>query len=471
MHSRSRDRKILRNGSDILLLVAVFLTAVFLAKGHAGLPEKFLVLSAREWLLLFLLCMIWNFGARVAGLYDEFRIRSFAGELFVLGASVLLHSFLTIAILFAAKSQVLSRFFVFVYCSLLLGVLVLWKAVLRWMFRRYLKNGRHQSRILVVGGGRVARSFCATIDDNPHLGLRVIGYVGGKPTPEWTGDYLGTIDQLPQLLERDSVDEVVVALPNGDIAQVDRIIGMCENHPVRVRIIPDYFRYLGTRYSVSRFGLFPVITLRAHPLEGICRRLAKRSFDLLFSALLFITVFSWLWPLLALLIKASSPGPVFFKQERWGIKNKRIECYKFRSMAWDSKDVDENGRYQQARIDDPRVTRFGRFLRCNNLDELPQFINVLKGDMSIVGPRPHPTPMNLEVKDSIQHYQMRHLIKPGITGWAQVKGFRGETSDPEMLCRRIEADLWYIENWSFLLDLKIIALTGWVMLKGDPHAY
>ncbi len=471
MHNRSRDRKILRNGGDIILLIAVFLAAVSLAKGHAGLPGKFLVLSAREWLLLILLCMIWNFGARIVGLYDEFRIRSFAGEFSVLGTSVLLHSFLTVVVLFAAKSQVLSRFFVFVYCSLLLLALALWKAVLRLMLHHYLKNGRHQSHILVVGGGRTARSFCATIAENLHMGLRVIGYIGEKPSTGFGCEHLGTIDQLPQLLERNAIDEVVVALPNGDIAQVDRIIGMCENHPIRVRIIPDYFRYLGTRYSVSRFGLFPVITLRAHPLEGICRRFAKRGFDLVFSALLFITVFFWLWPLLALLIKATSPGPVFFKQERWGIKNKRIECYKFRSMVWDSKDVDENGRYQQARIDDPRITRLGRFLRHSNLDELPQFINVLKGDMSVVGPRPHPTPMNLEVKDSIQHYQMRHLIKPGITGWAQVKGFRGEISDPEMLRRRIEADLWYIENWSFLLDLKIIALTCWVMLMGDPYAY
>ena len=140
-------------------------------------------------------------------------------------------------------------------------------------------------------------------------------------------------------------------------------------------------------------------------------------------------------------------------------------------MVQGSRDVDENGHYQQARRDDPRVTRLGSFLRRSNLDELPQFINILKGDMSLIGPRPHPTPMNLEATDTIHNYQWRHLIKPGISGWAQVNGFRGETSDPEMLRRRVQADIWYIENWSFALDLKIVWLSLWAMCKGDPNAY
>ena len=153
------------------------------------------------------------------------------------------------------------------------------------------------------------------------------------------------------------------------------------------------------------------------------------------------------------------------------MKNKRIVCYKFRSMVKESKDVDENGHYQQATRDDPRITRLGRFLRRSNLDELPQFINVLKGEMSLVGPRPHPTPMNLEIKDSIQHYQLRHLVKPGITGWAQVNGFRGETKEANLLRKRVEFDIWYIENWSFFLDIKIVWLSFRLMFKGDPRAY
>ena len=207
------------------------------------------------------------------------------------------------------------------------------------------------------------------------------------------------------------------------------------------------------------------------PLDRAGNRRLKRAFDLLAALLAFLLVFSWLWPLLALLIKLTSPGPVFFKQERWGENGRPILCWKFRTMVRESRDVDQNGRYQQARRDDPRVTPFGGFLRRSNLDELPQFLNVLRGEMSLVGPRPHPTPMNLEAKDSVRGYSLRHLVKPGITGWAQVKGFRGETRDPRALARRVEADIWYIENWSFRLDLKILLLSAWAMLKGDPNAY
>jgi putative colanic acid biosysnthesis UDP-glucose lipid carrier transferase len=213
------------------------------------------------------------------------------------------------------------------------------------------------------------------------------------------------------------------------------------------------------------------LELRAFPLGKASGRFIKRSFDLAVTGMLFIFFFPWLWPLLAVLVKIMSPGPVFFKQERRGLQNRPIICYKFRSMVRESRDIDENGCYQQARRNDWRVTPLGRFLRRHNLDELAQFINVLKGEMSLVGPRPHPTPMNLEVKDSIVNYELRHLVKPGITGWAQINGLRGETSDLELLRRRVDADIWYIENWTFLLDLKIIWRSFWLMLKGDPNAY
>jgi putative colanic acid biosynthesis UDP-glucose lipid carrier transferase len=276
---------------------------------------------------------------------------------------------------------------------------------------------------------------------------------------------------LGQIIEREKIDEVIIALPNSAIKKIGQVISVCENHPTHVKIIPDYFEFMSPRFGISRFASFPLISIRANPLEQLHWRLLKRSCDLIFTLLLFIAVFSWLWPVLIVLIRISSPGPAFFKQERWGIKNARIICYKFRSMFRESRDIDENGHYQQAARADKRITRLGSFLRRSNLDELPQFINVLKGEMSVVGPRPHPTPMNLEIKDSVRHYHLRHLIKPGITGWAQINGFRGETSDPDLLRKRIEFDIWYIENWSILLDIKIVCSSIWLMLKGDPQAY
>ncbi|HEX7503354.1 MAG TPA: undecaprenyl-phosphate glucose phosphotransferase, partial [Acidobacteriota bacterium] len=448
-----------------------FLMGAFLAKRHAGLAAGLFRLGAMDIYFLFFLLLAWNIAARGFGLYDELRARSFVNEVSALGENILLQVFLTVVILFAAKSRTLSRFFLLSYCVLLLASLLSWRVFLNVLFTRRRKNGRHLSQILIVGGGEVARRFFTAVTANAHLGFRVIGFVAEQPQPGFTGTHLGTIEQLSQVLEREKVDDVVIALPNSAMNKIGQVIAVCENFPVRVRIIPDYFKFMSPRFEISRFGSFPLISIRANPLEQLHWRSLKRGFDLVFTLLAFVLVFSWLWPLLALLIKATSPGPVFFKQERWGLKNKRIVCYKFRSMVKESRDVDENGRYLQAARDDSRITRLGRFLRHSNLDELPQFINVLKGDMSVIGPRPHPTPMNLEIKDSIQHYQMRHLIKPGITGWAQVNGFRGETGDPEMLRRRVEADIWYIENWSFLLDLKIICLSLWIMLKGDPFAY
>jgi putative colanic acid biosynthesis UDP-glucose lipid carrier transferase len=213
------------------------------------------------------------------------------------------------------------------------------------------------------------------------------------------------------------------------------------------------------------------VGLGKFPLANASARTCKRSFDLLIATLLLVFVFSWLWPLLVLLIKISSPGPVYFRQERWGIGGKPFICYKFRSMIRESRDIDQNGRYQQARRNDWRVTPLGRFLRRNNLDEFAQIVNVLKGEMSFVGPRPHPTSMNLEYMGLIQNYQLRHLVKPGITGWAQINGLRGETSNLELLRRRVEYDVWYIENWSIWLDVKIVLLSIGLMFKGDPRAF
>ncbi|TFG75195.1 MAG: undecaprenyl-phosphate glucose phosphotransferase [Chrysiogenales bacterium] len=471
MQSRDQSKKYLKNSGDILLLILAFLIAACLASRHAGIASGFFSLRTWKIYLLIFLCLSWNFSAKILGLYDGFRMRTLRIELFTVGKSIVLQVFFAVSFLFVLKTQELSRFFIATYFILLGISLALWKICIRRLFSWLRRKDRYLSRILIIGSGDVARSFFDTLSLNPHLSYQVRGFVAEQPQPGLESMHLGGIEQLARVLEREIIDEVVITLPNSSLKKIGQVIAVCENYPTRVRIIPDYFDFMSPRFEISRFGSFPLISIRANPLEALHWRFLKRCFDLIFTLCLFVGVFSWLWPLLALLIKIDSPGPVFFKQERWGIKNKRIACYKFRSMVRESRDVDENGHYQQARSDDPRVTRLGRFLRRSNLDELPQFINVLKGEMSVVGPRPHPTPMNLEAKDSIRHYQLRHLVKPGITGWAQVNGLRGETSDQDLLGQRVEADIWYIENWSFLLDLKIIWLSIWLMLKGDPRAY
>jgi putative colanic acid biosynthesis UDP-glucose lipid carrier transferase len=211
------------------------------------------------------------------------------------------------------------------------------------------------------------------------------------------------------------------------------------------------------------------VGLRYFPLDDAENRFFKRSFDIIFSLLVIILLLSWLTPLMALLIKLSSHGPVFFMQERWGLNNKKILCFKFRTMYHNGHHATEP--FRQAAKEDDRVTPLGRFLRKTSLDELPQFFNVLKGDMSVVGPRPHPIPLSMESKDVVQHYMMRHLVKPGITGWAQVNGSRGEVQSSVQMHHRVVFDLWYIENWSFWLDCQIIFQTIVNLIKGDEKAY
>ena len=219
------------------------------------------------------------------------------------------------------------------------------------------------------------------------------------------------------------------------------------------------------------FGPFPIFSVRDDKINEFQWLILKRAVDFIFSSLVIIFLMSWLYPLIGLLIKISSPGPIPFKQERWSRNNRRFIAYKFRSMNQYYKETDETGKYRQATKNDIRVTKIGKFIRKTNIDEIPQFINVFLGQMSVVGPRPHPTPLNIESNKNIDNYMVRHLVKPGITGWAQINGYRGETKDINLMKKRLEYDLWYIENWTFWLDFEIIVQTIWLLIKGDPNAY
>jgi putative colanic acid biosysnthesis UDP-glucose lipid carrier transferase len=242
----------------------------------------------------------------------------------------------------------------------------------------------------------------------------------------------------------------------------------CERNTIRFRVIPSAESFIPVvKTSDLEFhGAVPVSKLRREPLDIAQNRNTKRAFDIVFSLGVVLFIFTWLFPILAILVKLSSKGPVFFKQMRLGRDNKEFACWKFRSMR-----MNDEADSKQATKNDPRVTTIGKFLRKSNLDEMPQFINVLFGHMSIVGPRPHPLRLNDQYRDIIDKYMVRHFVRPGITGWAQVNGFRGETRTPELMERRVELDVWYLENWSFWLDLKIVVKTVTNMFGKDPNAY
>lgn len=464
MHLTQKSLRVIQYSLDFFSLLVSFILAFFCCASNNELTIKIQFIAL-------LLILNWFLFANIFKLYDEFRSRDFSFELIAILKTISFQLIGIIILIFLVNEYNLRRTFIFVYSASLTILIVTQKYILRKYLNYVRSKGRNIRNLLIIGAGEVGQNFYESIKNNPHYGYRLIGFLDDSKKELLNGKYLGKIEILETLFDKMRIDEVIVALPNYAIEKLEWVMATCNRHTTRVKIIPDYFKFLSERFEISTFGRFPVISVRTDKLNEFHWRLIKRAFDTIFSLLLFIFVFSWLFPIIALIIKLTSPGKVFFMQERWGRNNKKFYAYKFRSMKDGLKDVDENGKYLQAKKEDPRITKIGKILRKTNLDELPQFINVLKGEMSIVGPRPHPTPLNLESKEKIRYYMLRHLVKPGITGWAQINGCRGETETEEKMQRRVDHDLWYIENWSFWLDIQIIILTIWNMLKGDKHAY
>ena len=423
-------------------------------------------------LLLTLSCVIWWYAGRITHLFEDYRSRTFSFEFVGILKTVLIHScVLTFLFFYFFRAYPFPRVFTLVYTALIFVLITIEKFVFKQSLIRVRSMGYNSKRILIVGADEVGMEFYKTLLENEHFGYRCAGFIDEVHRPHLNGAYLGRISELTSIFERTEIDDVFVALPHSHEREIREVIGISEKNAKRVRIIPRYQGFNVHQVQMSLFGNLPILTLRPSPLDDPERQRLKRMFDLCFSIFVTVTILSWLGPLIALAIKLTSEGPVFFLQERWGESNRKITCYKFRTMVTGCPSVDNQGRYQQACSGDPRVTRLGAFLRKTSLDELPQFINVLLGNMSIVGPRPHPTPLNLESWNTVQDYMLRHTVKPGITGWAQVNQCRGETGSSSKMQNRVNLDLWYIAHWSFWLDMQIIFQTVMDMVKGDKHAY
>lgn len=323
--------------------------------------------------------------------------------------------------------------------------------------------------LLIVGSGPAAEEIFQYCEDQTLRGYRFCGVFNDEAIPGSLGERrLGDVEAAKAYAVQNRIDILYCALPGTQREQITDLMEFCERNTIRFRVIPSAESFIPViKTSDLEFhGAVPVSKIRREPLERPVSRRLKRAFDVVFSLGVILFIFTWLFPLLAILVKASSRGPVFFKQKRLGRDNKEFVCWKFRSMRMN--DVADS---KQATKNDPRVTGIGRFLRKSNLDEMPQFINVLVGNMSVVGPRPHPIRLNQQYREIIDKYMVRHFVLPGITGWAQVNGFRGETRTPELMEKRVELDVWYLENWSFWLDLKIVVKTVTNMFGKDPNAY
>ncbi|MBL7951270.1 MAG: exopolysaccharide biosynthesis polyprenyl glycosylphosphotransferase [Flavobacteriales bacterium] len=323
--------------------------------------------------------------------------------------------------------------------------------------------------LVIVGDGPAAEEIFQYCEDQTVRGYRFCGIFNDEPIDGILGQRrIGDVEAAKAFAIQNRIDILYCALPGTRRADITDLMEFCERNTIRFRVIPSAESFIPVvKTSELEFhGAVPVSKIRKEPLDSSMARSFKRAFDIVFSFGVIVFVFSWLFPLLALMVKLSSKGPVFFKQTRLGRDNKQFVCWKFRSMRMNA-EADS----KQATKNDPRVTKVGAFLRKSNLDEMPQFFNVFMGHMSVVGPRPHPLRLNDQYRDIIDKYMVRHFVRPGITGWAQVNGFRGETRTPEMMEKRVELDVWYLENWSFLLDLKIVVKTVTNMLGKEENAY
>jgi Undecaprenyl-phosphate glucose phosphotransferase len=436
---------------DVAILTLAFVLA-YLTRFDAlgGWPRP----PVRETLVTLLLVLVlFPVAYRQSRLYATNRVRTHLEEVFELFKATITGSLVLVALTYFGRERY-SR----LTLALFAGYSFILVAATRVAFRMWLESVRRRGlnlkSILLVGAGELGERVVETIDHHRELGFRVIGVLSRDLLLPGTmvqgAPVIGTADELERVLAEKPVDQVVLALPSEDMSLIKSLMERLALHTVDVKIVPDLFQYVTLYGGLEEFGGLPIVSLQGGPLEG-WNLVAKRAFDILFSSLALLLI-SPVMLLTALAVKLTSPGPVLYRQERMGMDGAVFPILKFRTMRVDS----ERSGPRMATAADDRRTALGAFLRRSSLDELPQLFNVLRGDMSLVGPRPERPVFIEEFKRQIPKYHLRHKVKSGITGWAQINGLRGQTS----MQKRIEYDLYYIENWSLLLDLKILVRTA-----------
>ena len=447
MKSNETELRFLYLAIDLIIMNAAILImfSIYRNFNELNIPDKTLYL-----LLLNLSDVITYsvFSRRNLYLHDDFsnRITRITNRtlIFILVSFIIAHLFLP---------GNFSHLFL-IECA---AVFYLGKLVFYYFLYSYLRFRRAKGffvhRVFIIGLNDMSIFLRHLLNNNPMLGYEFIGYISDKYEDD--RDVLGHVDELIELVSLHQIDFLFVThSAYNDVKKSKELLSICNKIGVRLRFVPENQYWFKNSMNMESVGSIAIFNPQEIPLDDLRSRFFKRIFDIVFSSLVIVFIISWLFPLLCLLIKLSSKGPVFFHQKRTGINNKTFTCLKFRSMRMNS-----NADDKQATIGDSRVTTIGRFLRKSNLDEFPQFFNVLIGQMSVVGPRPHMLKHTEQYSELIEYYRVRHYVKPGITGWAQVNGYRGETDELWKMEKRVEFDMFYLENWTFSWDLRIILMT------------
>lgn len=435
---------------DLLLIIAAYLLSTYIRFDvmYGAYPELSFVWSQSALLAAGGYGLLLVFLYQYFGVYRPMRTQRFAREaLRIIGVNVL-GILLVTAFLYVTRLVDFSRIAIAIFAMFSTGLVLLKHAATRLLLRGMRRRGYNQKHVLLVGNGALAAQYVKAIRDNPQMGFQIDGYVSRTERPH-LGNLLGEYEDLPRLLSAPGIDEVVIALEPHETHFVPGIIAVCEKYGTRPSIIPFFNQYTPDRLTIDVIGGCKLINVRANPLDNVALAAIKRALDIGCSVLA-LALLSPVMLIAAVGTKLSSPGPVIFKQQRVGRGKRLFNMFKFRSMR-----VNDVETTAWTTPGDPRRTRFGSFLRKCSLDELPQLFNVLRGDMSLVGPRPELPHFVEKFREEIPLYMVKHQVRPGITGWAQVNGWRGDTSIEE----RIKYDIWYIENWSFDLDVRIIVRT------------
>ncbi|KQS52742.1 MAG: undecaprenyl-phosphate glucose phosphotransferase [Flavobacterium sp.] len=439
----------IRPFSYVLDLIIINILANFL------LPETLNLLGYHFFVSVSWLIIAWNIG-----FYEVYRYTKVI-EIF---SNILKQYFFFLLINFAfigfyLKFSEPSKMIEFVSFSLILVSLA--KFFIYFSLRRFrVVFGGNFRRVVIVGNGKSVSQLEEFFNENPDYGYKLEKIYTLTPNKK------EQIEECFDFVMDNKIDEIYCSLSDLSNADVNRFIDFTDNNLKILKFLPDNKEILARNLIFDYYDYIPIISLRNIPLDEIANKIIKRTFDIMFSLVIIIGILSWLIPILAIFIKLESKGSVFFKQKRNGLNYKEFYCYKFRSMR-----LNEIADLHQVSKNDPRITKVGKFIRKTSIDELPQFFNVLLGDMSVVGPRPHMVSHTEMYARRIDKFMVRHFIKPGITGLAQTKGFRGEVESDKDIIYRVKFDIFYLENWSLLLDIKIIFLTVINAIKGEEKAY
>ena len=405
--------------------------------------------------------LLWIIIALRSNFYEIYRFTRLTNILTLIGKQGVL--FILIVFAFFGVFNNLNRdpLSILNYTLFSLLCITLAKLAVFYLLKKYrlLLKGNLR-KVVIIGLNQKTDQLRKFFLENPEY-----GYVLAK-TFDLNKDDKTTLDECLTFIEENNVDEIYSSVAKLNNKELSQLIDYADNNLKILKFLPDNKEIYSKRLDFTYYGYLPILSLRKIPIEEPFNKFIKRSFDIILSIIVIVGVLSWLTPILAIFIKLESRGPVFFKQRRNGLDYKEFYCYKFRSMR-----PNPEAHLYQIRKNDPRVTRVGKIIRKTSIDELPQFINVLKGEVSVVGPRPHMVSHTHMYAKRIDKFMVRHFIKPGITGLAQVSGYRGEVEDDNHIINRVKYDIFYLENWSLFLDIKIVFQTIYNALRGEEKAY